>query len=366
MSDCPVSCYDMLQSAACKASQCSWCLQDFQCGDSRFAGDGYIPGHGGPAVAASDNGDDANLTPYIAYGPDLAIFWLDVIPVFVVFVFFFISVFWVKTFVAPRKDKFQRVGIVLCTINLVLFWVRYGLNWALHPMMMGPGFGILVGFWFLLGGLQVLGLHCLVMIVQPGREKRDLEDAGMAPEAGHEGAAEAQGPLPKPGSSFKFIVEAHGKTFGLRVGKQHERVHDPYRCKGGGVEGEYGFANSLQICSPEEAMTLVYSNQSPHKSKLLDENERHRCINVYWWKFQRGQGVGMYDAYPKGPAKGMKWWINPGTGTIDALDHPSWSLGVEKTDIGAEEVVKLFARGSPECIKLLRGPAAETLGAHTE
>ena len=36
--------------------------------------------------------------------------------------------------------------------------------------------------------------------------------------------------------AFPFVVRHRGKLLGLRVGRLHPRVHDPYRCNGGGVK----------------------------------------------------------------------------------------------------------------------------------
>jgi hypothetical protein len=128
-------------------------------------------------------------------------------------------------------------------------------------------------------------------------------------------------------------------------------VHDPYRCNGGGVEGEYGQANSLQVCDPQEAMTLVFSRTAPHPGKLLDQADRGRCINVYWWKLSEGTTCGMYDAYPTGPASGMRYTINM-DGTISVADKRSLVLGLKSAGHGEEEVLQLVPHGDDRAISL--------------
>jgi len=151
--------------------------------------------------------------------------------------------------------------------------------------------------------------------------------------------------------AFPFVVRHRGKLLGLRVGRLHPRVHDPYRCNGGGVEGEYGQGSSIQVCQQHEAMTLVFSRTAPHPDKLLDQANRARCINVYWWKLNEATGVGMYDAYPTGPATGMRYTINL-DGTISVADKRSLVLGLTSAGHGEEEVLQLVPHGDDRSISL--------------
>jgi hypothetical protein len=148
-----------------------------------------------------------------------------------------------------------------------------------------------------------------------------------------------------------FVVRHRGKLLGLRVGRLHPKVHDPYRCNGGGVEGEYGQGSSIQVCHQNEAMTLVFSRTTPHPGKLLDQANPARCINVYWWKLNEGTGVGMYDAYPTGPATGMRYTINL-DGTIAIADKRSLVLGLTSAGHGEEEVLQLVPHGDDRSISL--------------
>ena len=158
---------------------------------------------------------------------------------------------------------------------------------------------------------------------------------------------------------FVFRVgAARGQELGLCVGRLHTPVHDPYRCNGGGVEGEYGRGNGLRVCEPRRAMTLVYSKTSPHQLKLLDKDNRSRCLNVDWWKFEENVGIHLYDAYPAGPATGQKWVLNE-NGSISPQRKPELVLGLTSCEhgtwlpgIGSEGCLKLVPRDSSQAIFL--------------
>ena len=169
--------------------------------------------------------------------------------------------------------------------------------------------------------------------------------------------------LPLGDVPLKFVVRCKDQRVGLRVGHKHPRVHDPYRCRvnGGGVQGEYGQANTIQICSPADAMSLTFSRTHPHVDKLLDEANPTRCINVYWWKLQEGTRLGMYDAYPSGPATGMRYSINA-DGTISVLSKRHLVLGLRKLRNGSTEVLHLVEHDSPLAIQL-ELPGVVRLGA---
>jgi hypothetical protein len=146
-----------------------------------------------------------------------------------------------------------------------------------------------------------------------------------APEDHNAPIPDANSSLPAGDVNIKFVATCQGKQVGLRVGRQYPRCHDPYRCNGGGVQGEYGVGNAIQVCDPAHAMTLVYCRSAPHASKLLDRANPSRCINIAWWKFKQGTTCVMYDAYPTGPAYGMRFRINQG-GTISAEEKPNLVL----------------------------------------
>ena len=169
--------------------------------------------------------------------------------------------------------------------------------------------------------------------------------------------------LPLGDVPLKFVVRCKDQRVGLRVGHKRPRVHDPYRCRvnGGGVQGEYGQANTIQICSPADAMSLTFSRTHPHVDKLLDEANPTRCINVYWWKLQEGTRLGMYDAYPSGPATGMRYSINA-DGTISVLSKRHLVLGLRKLRNGSTEVLHLVEHDSPLAIQL-ELPGVVRLGA---
>ena len=109
---------------------------------------------------------------------------------------------------------------------------------------------------------------------------------------------------PRASEVRKFTFTSNGKRYGICLGALGDRIHDPYRCNGGGVEGEYGQANQLVVCSPEKATTLFWSQQYPHVNKLLINDQRRRCINVHWWKLVEGTACSIYDAYPQAQRRG--------------------------------------------------------------
>ena len=154
---------------------------------------------------------------------------------------------------------------------------------------------------------------------------------------------------------FVFRVgAARGQELGLCVGT----LHIPYGCNGGGVEGEYSRGNGLRVCEPRRAMTLVYSKTSPHQLKLLDKDNRSRCLNVDWWKFEENVGIHLYDAYPAGPATGQKWVLNE-NGSISPQRKPELVLGLTSCEhgtwlpgIGSEGCLKLVPRDSSQAIFL--------------
>ena len=152
----------------------------------------------------------------------------------------------------------------------------------------------------------------------------------------------------------KFTFTSNGKRYGICLGALGDRIHDPYRCNGGGVEGEYGQANQLVVCSPEKATTLFWSQQYPHVNKLLINDQRRRCINVHWWKLVEGTACSIYDAYPTGPATGQKWIINS-DGSISQHEKRHLVLGLANHHSGWD-VVKLVKAGAPSAI-LLDSPA---------
>ena len=172
-----------------------------------------------------------------------------------------------------------------------------------------------------------------------------------APEDPNAPIPDANSSLPAGDVNIKFVAMCQGKQVGLRVGRQYPRCHDPYRCNGGGVQGEYGVGNAIQVCDPAHAMTLVYCRSAPHASKLLDRANPSRCINIAWWKFKQGTTCVMYDAYPTGPAYGMRFRINQG-GTISAEEKPNLVLGLKRVDHGAEDVLQLVQLGSHLALQL--------------
>ena len=101
---------------------------------------------------------------------------------------------------------------------------------------------------------------------------------------------------------------------------------------------------------------LYYSREAPHLEKLLINDQRHRCINVNWWKLEAGTGCAVYDAYPSGPATGQKWIIND-DGSISQFDKRNLVLGLSNHHKGWD-VVKLVNAGAPNVIRLERGAGA--------
>ena len=176
---------------------------------------------------------------------------------------------------------------------------------------------------------------------------------GSKPEGGS-GSQRQQPPHLWVGEVRKFTFTSNGKRYGMRLGALGDRVHDPYRCNGGGIEGEYGQATQLVVCSPEKATTLFWSQQYPHVNKLLINYQRHRCINVHWWKLVEGTACSIYDAYPTGPATGQKWIINS-DGSISQHEERHLVLGLANHHSGWD-VVKLVKAGAPSAI-LLDSPA---------
>jgi hypothetical protein len=155
---------------------------------------------------------------------------------------------------------------------------------------------------------------------------------------------------PRASEVRKFTFTSNGKRYGICLGALGDRIHDPYRCNGGGVEGEYGQANQLVVCSPEKATTLFWSQQYPHVNKLLINDQRRRCINVHWWKLVEGTACSIYDAYPTGPATGQKWIINS-DGSISQHEKRHLVLGLANHHSGWD-VVKLVKAGAPSAILL--------------
>ena len=55
---------------------------------------------------------------------------------------------------------------------------------------------------------------------------------------------------------------------------------------------------------------LYHCNEHPHQRKLLINGQRHRCINVNWWKLEAGTSCLVYDAYPNTGCEGQQFVVN--------------------------------------------------------
>ncbi len=179
-------------------------------------------------------------------------------------------------------------------------------------------------------------------------------------------AEEAEEWKSDPSCLRKFVFTSNGKQYGMTLGELGKSLHDPYRCNRGGVEGEYGRANQLVVCSPENAITLYHSRVHPdhankllirlaHADKLLIDGQCHRCINVNWWKLVAGTGCNVYDAFPAGSATGQRWIINA-DGSISCFreDKRHLVLGLSDHHTGWD-VVKLVHAGAHNAIRLEGG-----------
>ena len=121
----------------------------------------------------------------------------------------------------------------------------------------------------------------------------------------------------------KFIFTIRGERLGICLGADGDPVHDAQGRRDGGVD-EYGRPSQLVVCSPTAATIMFHSMES----KLLINHQRHRCINVDWWKLEEGTSCHVYDAYPQGPATGQKWIIND-DGSISPTDARHLVLGLD-------------------------------------